>query len=188
MKNLVCSLLLVPILLFSGCVSSYSSLNYENIDLDEIKLELMDDTTVSIVIGTNSPMDNHMTPYQAYAMYRDSAIDWSVEINAHLQSDFILIISHGQYIEGQWMCLLRTEIMTVENCVEYVRRELNSDLPVVLIVCNRLNHEIDVKNVYYADNLVWLIPDYAVTEEQLEQRDAEFPEYIGDFTEFTKTD
>lgn len=116
---------------------------------------------------------------------------WKTDADARFPGGYVMIVGHGYDLFGQWVVMPSADVLNpvrpfapLPVPLEFFTQCLRSDypsLPIILIVCNAEHDRIDVSNVYYADDKVWVAPDDVLDASIRVQRHLAYPGVVGDF-------
>lgn len=138
-----------------------------DLDPDDGKDEIV------LIIGTDDDLFGGLIDMQNF--YSSRVIMWAAEIDPHIDGDFVIFLSHGHTHQGQWFCEYGPPYLyQVDHVVSDIRSKLGEDgteVPIVLIICNPWQYQIDHDaNVYYGDANIFLMPDSAMKEDTRNER------------------
>lgn len=128
---------------------------------------------VVLIIGTDNDLFNGTINIEQY--YISRAVMWANEIDPYIVGDFVVFVSHGYSHDNQWFCEYGPPYhYSVNYVVSDIRSKLgplNTETPIVLIVCNEWQYKITHDaNVYYGDYNIFLMPDSALEEDLINIR------------------
>lgn len=94
----------------------------------------------------------------------------------------VLVFSHGNSLGGVWVCDHNEKGLVSVMAMVLEVRQTYPDHRIVLVICNPGHHNLDLPNVSYATEDVWIWPDRA-----LHPRFDMSPETVGNIFEFKET-
>lgn len=106
---------------------------------------------------------------------------WQVEIGRRFNNAVGIIVHGGDFEQGRWIVgSSRQPWKHVETAAEVVQRyqELYPYRTIVLVSCNPGHLKLGVPGVFYATSDVWMVPDRAVTANDLMSRQLLRPDYL----------
>ena len=130
---------------------------------------------IIMVLGTDEPISDDMDDFDYVPLYFSAMSKWALEFKDNIDGDFIVFMSHGHSFLGIWYCEYNfNQYLPVDNVISLIRKEagqINSEVPIVLLVCNKWGHSVTSdENVYYSTYNIFMIPDSAVSPDVLKAR------------------
>lgn len=94
---------------------------------------------------------------------------WQREIGRRFPNAVGVLCHGGDHLNGVWDCTATNcmRYLTVQQVVKYEQKRY-PDKVIVLLCCNGGHQRLGISGVYYAPDLVWLVPDHEYLPDSLD--------------------